>query len=77
MNRKLLLAMMTGAFGLLPCTSHATPISPSVSAQGLVGFYDAGTNSLVSTSCFTFSGSGATVGCSGTTTTPTTGAALN
>ena len=65
------------AFGGMPMSAHATPITPTKSAQGNVAFYNANTSQQIGSSvCFAFS-TGATTGCSGTTTTPTTGSSLN
>ena len=80
MNRKMMLAALasTAMAALLPSAGQASPVTPSVSSEGVIAFENATTNNQVgSNPCFQFSGAGATVGCSGTTTTPTTGSTLN
>lgn len=65
------------AFGALPFSAGASPVTSYLGAQGAVAFYDSNTdNQDGGYACSNFS-AGATVGCSGSTTTPTTGATLN
>lgn len=66
------------ALAALSCIAGAAPITPYVGSQGNVAFYNYNTsNQDGGSACFEYSGSGATVGCSGSTTTPTSGATLN
>jgi hypothetical protein len=77
--RKVLLGMTcAAALGALPVAADASPITPYVGAQGNVAFYNSSTNIQDGGSaCSAYSSSGATVGCSGSTTAPTSGATLN
>lgn len=79
MTRKVILAALASAapFVALPPAANATPVTPVVSSEGVVAFDNASTNVQVSSPCFQYSSVGATVGCSGSTTTPTTGSTLN
>lgn len=80
MNRKITYALLAcaAAFGTLPFDADAAPITPYVGSQGVVAFYNSSTNNQDgSSACFSYSASGATVGCSGSVTTPTSGATLS
>ena len=65
--------------GVLPFDANASVITPYVGAEGLVAFYNSSTNNQDGgIACFNpTSTSGTAVGCSGSVTTPTTGATLN
>lgn len=67
------------AFGGLPFSANASVITPYVGAEGLVAFYNSSTDSQDGgIACFNpTSTSGTAVGCSGSVTTPTSGATLN
>jgi hypothetical protein len=71
MSPKIKYALLTfvTAFGALPFGAHATVITPSANSEGDVEFSTSG-NVFVSSPCFEYSASGATVGCSGTAATP-------
>jgi hypothetical protein len=64
--------------GALALPAYASPVTPYIGSQGNVAFYSSSTDNQVgSSACFSYSSAGSTVGCSGSTTTPTTGATLN
>lgn len=62
----------------LPPDANATPFTPNVSASATVTYTNATTNAFVSSPCSNPTTlANTTVGCSGTSTTPTSGATLN
>lgn len=81
MNRKSKYILLASAaiFTALPLAANATPIAPYVGSSAYVAFYNSTTNNQDGNSaCFSPSSTaGTTVGCSGSTATPTTGATLN
>lgn len=75
---KYLLLTCTAALGALPLEANAAAITPYVGSEGVVSFYNSSTNNPDgSSACFSYSAAGATVGCSGSAATPTSGATLN
>lgn len=80
MNQKMKYVLLTcaGAFCALPVSANAAPFAPYVSAAASATFFQNSPFQQLSQPCFNATNTaGVTEGCSGTATTPSTGATLN